>query len=120
VDERGHPSWCTAAGLSDRTTCGGQHISDSTDIPALGGPWTLTDGGGDIARAQVCLTHDADTGRTAIEVMVADSNVSPLQRDWIAASLDPAGAEQLAAALIAYAHQARQPVQWTAPSDRKS
>jgi hypothetical protein len=47
--------------------------------------------------------------------MVADSNVSPLQRDWIAASLDPAGAEQLAAALIAYAHQARQPIQWTAP-----
>ncbi|WP_204014212.1 hypothetical protein [Virgisporangium aurantiacum] len=52
--------------------------------------------------------------------MVADSNFSRLQRDWIAASLDPAGAEQLAVALIAYAHQARQPIQWTAPSDRTS
>ncbi|GAA0902352.1 hypothetical protein GCM10009558_000270 [Virgisporangium aurantiacum] len=51
VDDSGHPSWCTSAGLSDWTTCGGRHISDTTDVPALGGPWTLTDGGGDIARA---------------------------------------------------------------------
>lgn len=93
-----HPAWCAYRDAPG--TCHGNHISDTTEIPATGGEYTTVDHGCVFPRATVYT--GVDGGAPVVGLDLTD----PAARREVSAKLTGAEARQVAYLLITYAKAA--------------
>lgn len=92
-----HPQWCSS---SDGPEPCGDHLSDAIDVPATAGRWRVDGDGGAFPRVETAAVQQHD-GTPAVWHAIFDPTGEVSQ--WVPATLTPAEARKVAAALVAQA-----------------